>query len=228
MLWLIKLSQDLIMWIFDGICWQVRCGGSTLHGVHQDWCTSHRKWCEDAMDRWLEFSGSSVHRIFAPFSVWSASILEAVCSMLSDRVHQDWVTGAVIWLIASACDWPVNQNNSLKVVFHVRLLTYLRISPLQAWHQKWLKHNGPGKNCLNDCCKNDFNPRLGVSQDPPKSVSLSPKRATQINERLGPPFLGTLLFAEAHVCSIVRLGLLQSWSPNQWFSWSKWWVLLGW
>ena len=109
---------------------------------------------------WRDMLASSVRRVNFTWSTQPPRLMHFTPKMMrrcdghqwklhdGDRVHQDWVTGAVIWLIASAWDWPVNQNNSLKVVFHVRLLTYLRICPLQAWHQKWLKHNGPWKNFM--------------------------------------------------------------------------------
>ena len=62
------------------------------------------------------------------------------------------------------------------------------VQPTCSAHALVAQHPNRFICCLNDCCKNYFNPRLGVSQDPPKSVSLSPKRATKIDERLGPPF----------------------------------------
>ena len=67
------------------------------------------------------------------------------------------------------------------------------VQPTCSAHALVAQHPNRFICCLNDCCKNYFNPRLGVSQDPPKSVSLSPKRATKIDERLGPLFGHTSL-----------------------------------
>lgn len=129
------------------------------------------------------FSGTAIQYVLSNIRVISFSSVKVVFFHIWRR-HRIW-TQTKIWSIQNLKHPKAKGQDHSTIQPAPGGLELSTAQPTCSAHALVAQHLNRLICCLNDCCKNYFNPRLGVSQDPPKSVSLLPKRATQIDERLG-------------------------------------------